>query len=153
MSLTESKRSTLNTVLSILWLYLHIRGLKYSHFIWFLCRFDVWKAWEELFFCLVLAPTRELSGYVEKEFREALSLGDALNKILSNCLDTSTAGADTCQWNAASAICSLSKWRTYNRILIVEARAIPVGDPLYIWNNKEMVIFVGAVTSKKCNFK
>ncbi|KAH0885592.1 hypothetical protein HID58_061688, partial [Brassica napus] len=66
-------------------------------------------AWEELFFCLVLAPTRELSGYVEKEFREALSLGDALNKILSNCLDTSTAGADTCQWNAASAICSLSK--------------------------------------------
>lgn len=59
--------------------------------------------------CLVLAPTREFAGYVENEFREALSLGDALNRGLSNCLDTSTAGADTCQWNTASAVCSLSK--------------------------------------------
>ena len=67
------------------------------------------KRGKNLFFCLVLAPTRELAGYVEKEFREALSLGDALNRRLSNCLDTSTEGADTCQLNAASAICSLSK--------------------------------------------
>ncbi|KAL0742914.1 hypothetical protein Bca4012_084427 [Brassica carinata] len=98
--------------------------------------------------CLVLAPTRELAGYVEKEFREALSLGVAvaLNRRLSNRLDRSTAGANTCQWNAVSEICRFSKRSTYNRSLIVEARAIPVLGILSI-NNKELIMFTGAVTS------
>lgn len=58
---------------------------------------------------------REHAGYVEKGFREALSLGGALNRRLSNRLDTSTAGADTWQWNTASEIYSLSKLSTHSR--------------------------------------
>lgn len=54
------------------------------------------EAWEEPYLFGFGSDKREHAGYVEKGFREALSLGGALNRRLNNRLDTSTAGIGLC---------------------------------------------------------
>ncbi|KAL0876288.1 hypothetical protein Bca101_025993 [Brassica carinata] len=71
---------------------------------------------EKISLSFVLTPKRDPARQFEK-FREALSLGGALNRTLSNPLVTSTAD---------------------NRVLIVEARVFPVLVTLHVYeNNKE----------------
>ncbi|WZZ60020.1 hypothetical protein YC2023_060127 [Brassica napus] len=82
-------------------------------------------------------PCYDRSVVLGQELERLLLLGfppfDIIKKFNSNT------GAQTCQWNVTSEICSFTKRSTNNCILIAETGAIPV--------LKELIMFAGAVTS------